>query len=227
MPTLNDKDQKRLSGFGLLPEIENAVSEVWSTGYGSGNLGYHVSLAIIVSAVALIVCDSTPSLSSSVQFFVWMAFILSVAFSVLGMLFVRFGSERHRLEEDTGRNRKLFLSRTFLNHVFAKGFRKHLGSIAVGMFAFALVSAERWGFASLFFFSAFVLSAGIGVLELRTIGFLKMLEERLSTNARTSMTYGRFDFDAPTTHGHRRFAAGMNPTGMDVVDVDFVEVPRR
>lgn len=227
MPTLNDKDQKRLSGFGLSHEVENAVSEVWSTRYGGGNLGYHVSLAVIASAVGLIVCDSVPSLSPSVPLFVWMAFVLSATFSVLGMFFIRFGSDRRRLEEDTERNRKLFLSKTFLNHVFAKGFRKRSGSIAAGSFAFALISAGQWLAAFAFVLGTVALGIGIGMMEFRTIGFLKMLEERLHANVRSSRTFGGFEFDAPGVSDRRRFAARMKRPGVEIVDADFVEVSRK
>lgn len=227
MPTLNDKDQKRLSGFGLPSKVENAVSEIWSTRYGGGNLGFHVSLALMASAVALVACDSVPSLSPSVPLFVWMSFILSATFSLLGMVFIRLGSERRRLEEDTERNRKLFLSKTFLNHVFAKGIRKRLGSIAAGSFAFALISAGQWPFAVAFVLSTLALSVGIGMLEYRTTGFLKMLEERLYADVRSTRTSDGYDFDRSDIPNRRRFIERMKRPGVEIVDADFVEVPRK
>lgn len=225
MPALNDKDQKRLSGFGLSGAVENAVSEVWSAQYGGGNLGFNVSLAIIAVAVGLVVCDSFPSLSPSFPLFVWASFSLSVALATLGAVLIRFGSERRALETDTERNRKLFLSKTFLNHVFAKGIRKRIGSIAAGSLAFALISVGQWPFALAFVLSTAVLSVGTGMVEYRTIGFLKMLEESFRTNFRPAEPFG--DLASDIAPDRRRFINRMKRPGVEIVDADFVEVPRK
>lgn len=227
MPALNDKDQKRLSGFGLSSEVENAISEVWSTQYGEGKLGPCVSFALIVSAVVLIACDSVPSLSPSVPLFVFMAYFLCAAFSLLGAFFIRLGSERRRLEEDVDRNRKLFLSKAFLNHVFAKGARKRLGSIAAGSFSFALIATGNWPAAAAFILGVFALSLGIGMMEFRTIGFLRALEERLYADVRSSRASGVFGSDASGMPDRRRFVSRMKRPGVEIVDVDFVEVSRK
>ena len=152
-------------------------------------------------------------------------FSLSVALATLGAVLIRFGSERRALEADTERNRKLFLSKTFLNHVFAKGIRKRIGSIAAGSLAFALISVGQWPFALAFVLSTAVLSVGTGMVEYRTIGFLKMLEESFRTNFRPAEPFG--DFASGIVPDRRRFINRMNRPGVEIVDADFVEVPRK
>lgn len=227
MPTLNDKDQKRLSGFRLPFEVEEAVAEVWSTRYGGGNSGAYVSVFLIVSALGLIFSDTVPSLSPSVPLFVWMAYFLCAAFSMLTLAFVALGDPR-RTEADTEANRRIFLSKTALNHVFATGIRKRLGSIAAGLFAFALVFTGHWPAALAFFFGVFSLSLGIGLLEYRTQKYLELLKEKLCrVETLRPENSGEFVFESPGMPDRRRFINRMKRPGVEIVDADFVEVPRK
>lgn len=179
MPALSDTDQKRLSGYGLPHQVEDAVAEVWNQRFEYGGTGEIVSFTIIAAAVLLIVCDSFPAFAPSKPMFVTFAWILCSVFSVLGALMLSVGSDRRRPDVDSLGNRKLYLSKNVLGHVFATGWRKRIGSIATGGFVFSLVSTGNWFAAFGYLFGTFVLVIGMGFLEIRTKEFLSRLEEKL------------------------------------------------
>lgn len=178
MPTLNDKDQKRLSGYGFPREVEAAVAEVWSQRFSFGRTGEFVSFCVIFLAAAPLFFDKlrSPPLESAYSGLVWG---LCIAFALLGAMMYSITFGRSPNDVDSMEHRKLFLSRNVLSHTFAKGWRKRLGSTAAGLMTLSLFLTGNLLEAFVFTFSSLVLTVGTSAMEVMTKSFLHRLEKSL------------------------------------------------
>ena len=176
MPALSNKDQKRLSGYGFSPEVEEAVAEVWSQRLSYGLTGEIVSFCVIFLAAAPLFFTSA-ILESAYSGLVWG---LCVAFVLLGAMMFSLTLGRFPNDVDSMEHRKLFLSRNVLSHTFAKGWRKRLGSTAAGLMTLSLFLTGNLLEAFVFAVSSLILTVGTSALEVVAKSFLQRLEKRLS-----------------------------------------------
>lgn len=206
MSTLSNKDQKRISGYGFPEEVAEVVAEVWSQKFSYGGTGEFVSCFLIVLALIVFLQPAGTSSEEASESLAKLAWIFGAGFSIVGAIMASLGLENGKPDTDSQNNRKFYLSRNVLGHLFARGPRKYLGPISAFAFGASLVCSGQW-FATIgFTFGTLVLGFGIKVLEVRTQWFLKQLE--------TDLRY----VEVFTTYG------GSEPLRGEIIDGQCVRV---